>query len=249
MIPMNLGDFDLWVRKRLLFDEIDSIDPSLNGIQAGDPSVELTRVAFAVGACMDTFRRAHRESAQALFVHHGLFWGPALPLVGVLGERVRFLMKNDLALYAAHLPLDRHAEVGNNARIMDLLGIAEPEPFGAFKGKDIGYKGRLPEAADIQSLVVKLFGSWEERINVLQFGPREIRNVAVLSGGGISEGMDLYITGDSSHNIYHEAREAGINVLFAGHYLTEVFGVKAMADAVAAELGLETLFIDVPTGY
>ena len=165
-------------------------------------------------------------------------------------------MKNDLALYAAHLPLDRHAEVGNNARIMDLLGIAEPEPFGAFKGKDIGYKGRLPEAADIQSLVVKLFGSWGERFNVLQFGPREIRNVAVISGGGtrevsqaISEGMDLYITGDSSHNIYHEAREAGINVLFAGHYLTEVFGVKAMADAVAAELGLETLFIDVPTGY
>ena len=84
MIPMNLGDFDLWVRKRLLFDEIDSIDPSLNGIQAGDPSVELTRVAFAVDACMDTFRRAHREGAQALFVHHGLFWGPALPLVGVL---------------------------------------------------------------------------------------------------------------------------------------------------------------------
>ena len=80
--------------------------------------------------------------------------------------------------------------------------------------------------------------------------------MAVVSGGGtrevsqaISEGVDLYITGDSSHNIYHEAREAGINVLFAGHYLTEVFGVKAMSDAVAAELGLETAFVDVPTGY
>ena len=256
MIPMNLGDFDLWVRERLVFDEIDGVDPSLNGIQAGDPAVELTRVAFAVDACMDTFRQAHQEGAQALFVHHGLFWGPALPLVGVLGERVRFLMKNDLALYAAHLPLDRHAEVGNNARIMSSLGIVEPEPFGAFKGRNIGFKGTLSESTDIESVVVRIFGSWEERINVLQFGPKEISSVAVISGGGtrevsqaISEGMDLYITGDSSHNIYHEAREAGINVLFAGHYLTEVFGVNAMADAVAAELGLETAFIDVPTGY
>ena len=256
MFPMNLGDFDLWVRERLVFDEIDGIDPSLNGIQAGDPSVELTKAAFAVDACMDSFRQAYREGAQMLFVHHGLFWGPALPLVGVLGERIRYLMKNDLALYAAHLPLDRHAEMGNNARIMDRLGIADPEPFGDFKGRKIGFKGILPEPIEIASAVVRIFGSWEERINVLQFGPKEIRSVAVISGGGtrevsqaISEGMDLYITGDSSHNIYHEAREAGINVLFAGHYLTEVFGVKAMADAVAVELGLETIFIDVPTGY
>ncbi len=256
MILMNLGDFDLWVRERLLFDETDSLDASLNGIQVGDPSVELTKIGFAVDACMDTFRRSEAEGAQLLFVHHGLFWGPALPLTGVLGERVRFLMKKDLALYAAHLPLDKHAEVGNNARIMDALGIAEPQPFGSYKGKKLGFKGSLPEACGIEEIIVKIFGSWEDRINLLQFGPKEINTVAVISGGGtrevsqaIDEGIDLYITGDSSHNIYHEAREAGINVVFAGHYLTEVFGVKAMADAVAAELGIETVFIDVPTGY
>lgn len=256
MILMKLADFDLWARERLEFDETDSIDASLNGIQVGTAETDLTKVAFAVDACMDSFIRCEREGAQALFVHHGLFWGPALPMTGVLGERIRYLMKNDLALYACHLPLDKHAEVGNNARIMKTLGIKNPEPFGSYKGRKIGYKGILDDETDIESLIIRIFGSWDDRINVLRFGPKTIRTVGVISGGGtrdvsqaIEEGLDLYITGDSSHNIYHECREACINVVFAGHYLTEVFGVKAMADTVAAELGLETIFLDIPTGY
>ncbi len=253
---MNLADFDRWTRERLVFDETDGIDASLNGIQVGTPETAVTKIAFAVDACLDTFIRAEREGAQLLFVHHGLFWGPALPLTGVLGERVRFLMKNDLALYACHLPLDKHIEVGNNALIMNTLGIDDPEPFGSYKGRKIGFKGLLEKPADLESVIKRIFGSWEDRINVLRFGPEEIKSVAVISGGGvrevsqaIDEGVDLYITGDSSHNIYHESREAGINVVFAGHYLTEVFGVKAMADVVASELGIQTVFIDIPTGY
>jgi dinuclear metal center YbgI/SA1388 family protein len=253
---MKLTDFDRWARERLEFEEIDGIDSSLNGIQAGDAGAEITTMAFAVDACMDSFQRAKNEGAQALFVHHGLFWGYDAPLTGVMGERVRFLMKNDISLYACHLPLDRHAELGNNARIVSELGLEEIKPFGEYKGRKIGFKGVLKESADIESLIVRLFGSWESRINVLRFGPSEIRSIGVISGGGtrevsqaINEGLDLYITGDASHNIYHESREAGINVLFAGHYLTEIYGVKAMAETVASELGLKTVFLDIPTGY
>jgi dinuclear metal center YbgI/SA1388 family protein len=253
---MKMADFDLWTRKRLVFEETDDVDPSINGLQVGDMNSDITKMAFAVDACMDSFRRALDENAQAIFVHHGLFWGPALPLVGVLGERVRFLMKNDISLFACHLPLDKHAELGNNARIAEILKLEEIEPFGDFKGRKIGVKGRLETETDIESLIIRLFGDWDGRIDALRFGPSSIHTVGVISGGGtrevsqaIDEDLDLYITGDSSHNIYHECREAGINVVFAGHYLTEVFGVRAMAEAVAEETDIETVFIDVPTGY
>ncbi|MDF1567239.1 MAG: Nif3-like dinuclear metal center hexameric protein [Spirochaetaceae bacterium] len=253
---MKMADFDLWTRKLLMFEETDDIDPSLNGLQVGDMNADITKMVFAVDACMDSFHRALDEKAQAVFVHHGLFWGPALPLVGVLGERVRFLMKNDISLFACHLPLDKHAELGNNARIAEALKLEEIEPFGDFKGRKIGVKGRLGSESDIESLIIRLFGDWDGRIDALRFGPSSIHTIGVISGGGtrevsqaIDEGLDLYITGDSSHNIYHECREAGINVIFAGHYLTEVFGVRAMAEAVAKETDIETVFVDVPTGY
>ncbi len=253
---MKLSEFDSWARERLEFDVIDSIDASMNGIQVGDPDMDISRMVFAVDACMDSFQRAAAEGAQALFVHHGLFWGPAMPLTGVLGERVRFLMNNNMALYACHLPLDRHAELGNNARMVQLLGLGDVQPFGEYKGRHIGFKGVLPKPEKLETLIERLFGFWDERINALRFGPRNIRTVGMISGGGtrevsqaIAQGLDLYITGDSSHNIYHECREAGINVLFAGHYLTEIFGVQAMAEEAASVLGLDTLFIDIPTGY
>ncbi|PIE04987.1 MAG: Nif3-like dinuclear metal center hexameric protein [Spirochaetales bacterium] len=253
---MKLSEFDSWARERLEFDVIDSIDASMNGIQVGDPDMDISRMVFAVDACMDSFQRAAAEGAQALFVHHGLFWGPAMPLTGVLGERVRFLMNNNMALYACHLPLDRHAELGNNARMVQLLGLGDVQPFGEYKGRHIGFKGVLPKPEKLETLIERLFGFWDERINALRFGPRNIRTVGMISGGGtrevsqaIAHGLDLYITGDSSHNIYHECREAGINVLFAGHYLTEIFGVQAMAEEAASVLGLDTLFIDIPTGY
>jgi len=253
---MKMIDFDLWARHRLEFDMIDDIDASMNGLQLGNPEAEVEKMAFAVDACMDSFRQTADRGAQALFVHHGLFWGPAVPLTGVMGERVRFLMENQISLYACHLPLDRHGELGNNARIAGNLGLEDIEPFGNYKGRKIGFKGRLPEASGLESLIVRLFGAWESSINALRFGPEEISTVAIISGGGpreveqaIAEGIDLYITGDRSHEIYHQCREAGINVLFAGHYMTEIYGVKAVAETAASELGLETVFLDIPTGY
>lgn len=253
---MKLGEFDIWAKSLLEFHETDAIDSAMNGIQVGNLDAEIEKMAFAVDACLASFVRTKEENAQALFVHHGIFWGSAQPLTGVHGERIRYLMKNDIALYACHLPLDRHAELGNNIKIAETLNLENIEPFGSYKGKQIGYKGVLPETMDIQSIIVRLFGAWENRISALRFGTPKIRSVAVVSGGAvrevsqaIDEGLDLYITGDASHNIYHECQEARINVLFAGHYLTEIFGVQAMAERIKRELGIETTFIDIPTGY
>ena len=253
---MTLHDVDEWIRKRIDFTQTDAIDASLNGIQVGRGDEDISTVAFAVDACLATFERAIREGAQLLFVHHGLFWGAALPLTGVLGQRIRYLMQNDLALYACHLPLDLHAEMGNNGVMAQAMGLTELQPFGDYKGRKLGVKGLLPQPLTIDELVHNTFGGWSGQMSALRYGSSEIQSVGMISGGGvrevsqaIDEGLDLYVTGDSSHNIVHECREAGMNVLFAGHYLTEVFGVKAVADAMAQELGVQVRFLDVPTGY
>lgn len=253
---MKLKDFDTWARNFLDFQEMESIDNALNGIQVGNDNTQITKMAFAVDACLDSFKRTKAENAQVLFVHHGLYWGSVLPLTGGRFERFSYLIKNNLSLYACHLPLDRHHELGNNAGMANSLGLIDVLPFGSLKGKNIGYRGRLPEPQNLEQIILTLFGHWDENINILQFGSKIIKTVGIISGGAtrevsqaIEEKLDLYITGDASHTVYHECREAGINVMFAGHYLTEIFGVRAMAHHVHKHLGLDTVFIDIPTGY
>ncbi|MBF9015391.1 MULTISPECIES: Nif3-like dinuclear metal center hexameric protein [unclassified Oceanispirochaeta] len=252
---MNILEFDKWCRSFLEIDAMERADASLNGLQVGEYDRKLTRVAFAVDACLETLEKAAEEGADLLFVHHGLFWGRPLAVIGDHFKRVMTAMDNDLALYAVHLPLDMHPEYGNNAGLADILGLKDQEGFGEYKGFNIGIKGRLETALKRDELVPALFGGWEHNPRMLPFGPSEINTVAIISGGGthevsdaIKEGVDLYITGDSSHQIYHQSLEAGINVLFGGHYLTELTGVQSIQKKVEEELKLETIFIDVPTG-
>ena len=236
-------------------DLMDGKDYSLNGLQVGDLKREIRKVAFAVDACRETFRKAVEEKADLLFVHHGIFWGRPFAITGPHYERMKLLINNSLALYAVHLPLDMHPEWGNNAVLASILGLEEQDGFGEFKGAKIGIKGILPEPLNRDEVVRRLFGGWEESIRVLPFGPEMIRSIGIISGGGTKEvqdaidlGLDLYITGDSSHQVYHQSLEAGINVLFGGHYMTETTGVKAVMEKAGKELSLETVFIDVPTG-
>ncbi|KGE71591.1 hypothetical protein DC28_09940 [Spirochaeta lutea] len=252
---MLIEEFDTWARGHLSIDEMAGIDNSINGIQVSCGQREITRAAFAVDACLETFTRAADWGAQLLFVHHGLFWGREQPLVGTHYRRIHALMKEDIALYAAHLPLDAHPELGNNAGMCQVLGLQEREPFGSYHGVKIGYKGLLPEARTVEQVVQQLFGDPGQAIAVLPFGPSKVRSLGIISGGApfevdqaIDEGLDLFITGDANHVVYHRCLEAGINVIFAGHYATEVFGPKLMMQRAEAELGLEVRFIHVPTG-
>ncbi|NBF40162.1 MAG: Nif3-like dinuclear metal center hexameric protein [Spirochaetes bacterium] len=252
---MQLNDLDRFLRSKLAIDAMRGEDPSINGIQVQRREPEISRVAVAVDACLESFRRAAEWGAELLFVHHGLFWGHESPLTGAHYERIRYLMERDLGLYAAHLPLDMHPSLGNNARMASEIGLQQVRPFGSYHGTTIGVTGMLPEPADVGSVCDSLFGGRQEALSVLPFGPEKIESVALVSGGAprlvseaIAKEVDLYVTGDASHTIYHEALESETNVVFGGHYNTEVWGVRAVGELLAAELGLETTFVDVPTG-
>lgn len=227
-------------------------DIALNGLQAGDLKKEgdVRKVAFAVDACIDSFKGAAEQGADLLVVHHGLFWGAPLALTGSHYRRIKFLMDRGLALYACHLPLDAHPVYGNNAQIAALLGLEEIQPFGEYHGVLIGFKGILKEPQTPERIAARL-GLEGLR---LEFGKKLCSTVGIVSGGAaddvscaIGEGLDLFITGEMRHEVFHEAQEDGVNMLCLGHYGTETFGVKALERMVASR-GIKTCFIDVPTG-
>lgn len=252
---MTLQELDRYFRSLLNLDAWAARDNSSNGLQVARKNPEVKRVAFAVDACMASFERAVAEGADVLFVHHGLFWGRVNTLTGNYYERIRYLMDHDLALYAAHLPLDAHPEVGNNYGMAQALGLTDLEPFGEYKGAKIGVKGRFPQPESLDRVTDLLFHGRENVLQILPFGKKQISSVGLVSGGAtwetlqaIEEGLDLYITGDAAHEVYHPALEAGINVIFGGHYSTETWGVRLLAKRLTADTGLPAAFLDLPTG-
>ena len=252
---MTFHDLDLWCRSFLDIDAFASIDDSLNGIQVDRSEAPLSRLAFAVDASAESIRRAAESGASALFVHHGLFWGKAARVEGNLRRRLKLLLDADLGLYACHLPLDQHPEYGNNAGLAKALGLQELEPFGLYHGRKLGLKGSFPEAMRLESILARLGPAASRPACVIPAGPELIRSVAVVSGGGafealdaLREGIDLYITGEASHSVYNDIVEGHLNFVALGHYLSETYGVRQVAEKLALEKGIETRFIDLPTG-
>jgi dinuclear metal center YbgI/SA1388 family protein len=236
--------------------KIDDIqDSSWNGLQfEGNSKVE--KIAFAVDASVESFEKAAEENADMLIVHHGHFWQSHNPSIsGWSKERIDLLYKNNLSLYACHLPLDRHKEVGNNAELLELLGAPIKEEFLFHKGKNIGWVGERKRAASISDIEQILNDNLKTSCIVLPFGKKNIKTIAVCSGGGsyggfyeaLTLGADLYITGDTAE-IYYTAKDSGMNVIFAGHHATETAGLKALSKVVKKKIKVDTVFIDLPTG-
>jgi dinuclear metal center YbgI/SA1388 family protein len=251
---MRLAEFDRLIRELLRLEEAGAGDSALNGLQVANSREEVGRVAFAVDACLEAIRRAAEWKADLLFVHHGLLRVEAAPLTGWLYRRLHELLTADCALYAVHLPLDVHPELGNNAVLARRLGLQDLQPFGLHRGRKIGCKGTLPQARSLEELAALCCGE-RRSLSLLAFGPEAIRTVGIISGGGagealqaIDEGLDLFITGEPSHMVYHPCLEGRLNVIFGGHYLTEIWGVKGLAERLAEEHGLATVFLDIPTG-
>ena len=230
-------------------------DTSQNGLQVEGPE-EVTKVAFAVDGCQAAFEQAVATGAQLLIVHHGLFWDKPLRLVGPLFQRVKMLIEGDCGLYAAHLPLDIHPEVGNNAELARLLGLKEPRAFGEHHGHKIGIGGVLDPPTPLDVLVERLArATGQSPVRVLAHGPEKASQVGCISGGAASlmdqvadTGFDTFVTGETSHAFFHQAAEWGLNVLYGGHYATETLGVKALARHLGKKFDLETTFLDIPTG-
>jgi len=252
---MDIKELVNWFDKLLKPEDFLRADVSMNGLQVDRRQQEITQAAFAVDACMESFQRAVQAGADLLFVHHGLFWGKPISLTDAHYERISYLMEHDLALYASHLPLDAHPEVGNNAGLANKLDLMNRIPFGEYHGSMIGVKGDLPKELLLETILEVLDMRDEASVSVLPFGRKMVKRVGIISGGAageviqaLDEGLDLYITGETAHQIYHPCLEGGINVIAGGHYNTEIYGPKLVAEKLSAEMGMKTTFVDFPTG-
>lgn len=251
---MKLTELVRFLYERIEMEPFDGLDISLNGLQVGPREQEIRRVAVAVDACMDSFKAAAEIDADLLLVHHGLFWGSPLAISGAHYDRIKFLMDHNLSLFAVHLPLDAHPELGNNARMAKLLGVRDLGPFGSWKGLNVGFRGVLPQTMTARQIADTLGFTQEDGLKILPFGPKEIKSVGIVSGGAADDvyealklGLDAFITGECEHQVYHDCQEQGITMICGGHYASEVFGVQAVARMLQDELGIDATFVAIPT--
>ena len=229
-------------------------DKSSNGLQV-EGKEEVERVAFAVDTTLRTIERAAEAKADMLIVHHGMIWGGLGYITGIHYKRLKALLSSGRNLYAAHLPLDAHHEVGNNVELLRLLGLEPKGPFGEYRGLTIGFWGEFEEPQPIEKVAQIIAEKLDTTVKTYEFGRREIKTIGAISGAGAfaleearRKGIDLLITGEFGHADYLTAIDLPQSVLVAGHYKTETLGVKALMEAVRREFELEAFFIDEPTG-
>ena len=229
-------------------------DASLNGLQV-EGAEEVTKVAFAVDASLETFQKTLDSGAQLLVVHHGLFWGDRQhPITALMKKRLQFLLTHDLSLYAVHHPLDQHMQYGNNANLFQWLGLKEPKPFGFNAGFAVGVMGNFEQPLSFSAFVELVSKKIAVPLQAWQFGKKEISSVAICSGSGgvfldeaILRNVDVFLTGEVHHQHKVLAQEGNISVVAAGHYATEVGGVKSLQSLLEEKYKLSSIFIDAPT--
>lgn len=225
---------------------------ALNGLQVGGPD-RVSRIAMAVDAAEATIAAAAAAGADLLIVHHGLFWDGNRPVTGRRYRRLKALLEAGLAVYAAHLPLDVHPEVGNNVVLARELGIEPKGRFGAHEGTELGVWGELRMSRE--ALCARLDEVLGVRVKLIPGGPERIQRVGVVTGGGggfvgaaLEAGLDALVTGEGSHHTYFDASEGGLNLYYGGHYATETWGVRALGAHLEGRFGLPWTFVDHPTG-
>jgi len=236
-----------------LLDARGFADTSYNGVQV-DARGEVTLLATGVTASVAFIEAAVRARADALLVHHGIFWAGQSPVLrGGMLARVRPLLEHGVGLLAYHLPLDAHPTLGNNARLARALGLERVGPWGEVKGRAIGARGEFTPPLPLDEVVARVQEAVGREALVFPGGDRPVRRVAVVSGGAAGmalqaarEGFDLFLTGEAAEPSLHIAREEGIHFVAAGHHATETLGVRALGDALGEALGLEVVHIDLP---
>ncbi len=223
-----------------------------NGLQVeGRPQVR--RIVSGVTASQALLDAAVEAEADVVLVHHGYFWkGEDACITGMKRRRLQTLLGNDISLLAYHLPLDVHAEVGNNVQLARQLDITVEGPLDPNSPKVVGLLGSLVEpmsARDFARRVQEVLG----REPLLVEGEGMVRRIGWCSGGGqgyidnaVAAGVDLYLTGEASEQTFHSARENGISFIAAGHHATERYGVQALGGYLARRFAIEHLFIDCP---
>lgn len=248
---------DEYLRIREVPDEPDAV----NGLQV-ENSGEIGRIVAAVDASLETIADCgqptsdHADASPLLLAHHGLFWDGNVPLTGRRLRRVRALLDHDIALYAAHIPLDVHPVIGNNVVLANRLGMAVGGWFGNYRGIPIGVWGDAP--ADLwrrDALPVRLREILGGDVRLIPGGPEQVRRVGIVTGGAgtmVAEareaGLDTFVTGEGPHHTYFDAMEWGVNLIYAGHYATEQLGVQALAAHLSTQFQIPWEFHHHPTG-
>ncbi|HTT67255.1 MAG TPA: Nif3-like dinuclear metal center hexameric protein [Gemmatimonadales bacterium] len=249
---MRLEDLVRYLDDYLRTGEVADDPNALNGLQVENAG-EVHNVAVAVDACQAVIDQAAERGADLLIVHHGLFWSGLEPLVGRHYRRAASLVRHGIALYSAHLPLDRHPEVGNNVVLARKLGLEVRGWFGEYRGAPLGTWGELDLPRE--TLATRLGEILGGAVRVIPGGPARVRRVGIITGSAGSmiaqakrADLDSFVTGEGQHWTYFDAEELGVNAFYAGHYATETLGVRALAEHIAERFQLPWSFVDHPTG-
>ena len=233
--------------------EIGDYAGAANGLQVENSSGSVTKIVATVDASLATVKLAIAAKADLLIVHHGLFWSPAQPWTGKKYELLQLLLKNNLAVYSSHLPLDAHPKLGNNAQLCAALGLKNAKPFFASHGQNIGLKTQAKISRD--ELAKRLERATGVKPKMIPGGKNLCEKIGVVTGGAgaelkqaAAEGMDTFITGEGPHWTFALAEDLGLNVFYGGHYATETFGVKALAAELSKKFRVPWEFLDHATG-
>ncbi len=248
----SLADIVSYTDEFLHIRGVGDWDNALNGLQI-ENSGRVTRLGAAVDVSTRVLTEAAKKKVDLLIVHHGLFWPGLQPVRNALRRQLRLAFENDIALYSAHLPLDIHPKVGNNAQLAAAVGLKSAQPFLEEKGQPVGLKARasMPRS----ELVRKLRRALNSPVKFFDYGPKQTRTIAIVTGAAGSEiyrvaqeNIDTFITGEAPHWAAVAAEELGMNLLLGGHYATEIFGVKALAAHLSRRFKIRGDFIDCPSG-
>jgi dinuclear metal center YbgI/SA1388 family protein len=257
-MPASLREIVTYLDQILDTRGVPDYPGALNGLQFENRG-SVHKVAAAVDFSSRALDRAIENGADLLLVHHGMFWGGPIPLVGVARDRIRRLIEHDIAVYSSHLPLDRHSDVGNNVLLANELGLEPEKPFASYKGTAIGLQGTCDlELADLATRVREFARNCGgEMISSVPQAGQRVNRWAICTGAGasaetineaIENDVNVLIVGEGPHWTAVEAEERGLTILYAGHYATETLGVTALAKNVAERFGLDWTFINAPTG-
>lgn len=233
-------------------DSMPDYSGAMNGLQL-ENSGEVGRVVAAVDASLPVMEAVASQGPALLLVHHGLFWQGSQKMTGPVYRKWKAAIHADLAVYSSHIPLDVHPLWGNNAGLAELVGLRNPMPFFDFKGIQLGLRGTWSGTRD--DLVSALSDRLGSEVHLCPGGPERIGPVGIITGGAGSEvariaaeGITTFITGEGPHWSYPLAEELGVNLIYAGHYATETFGVKRLAAEIGRRFDVPWSFHDHPTG-
>ena len=247
---MNNLELERLLNEKVSTDRINDYAP--NGLQV-EGKTEIKKIITGVTASQALIDYAVAQQADAVLVHHGYFWKSENPCIrGMKGKRIKTLLVNDINLYGYHLPLDVHPELGNNAKLAQLLGIGDLQPLEN-SSTSIPVWGMLKDPVTAEEFAHRIEQVLHRKpLICTENGPHLIRKVGICTGGGqgyidlaAAQGCDAFITGEVSEQTIHSAREQGIHFFAAGHHATERYGIKALGEWLAAEYGLDVEFKDI----